>query len=67
MDEIKMKFNMFNLFYLKCGVDAFVNRRRKTINESSNVSDRVTVMNGHNHRVTQPIMNSKNVNVENKK
>ncbi|XP_025412323.1 nuclear pore complex protein Nup153-like isoform X3 [Sipha flava] len=49
--------------------DAFVDRRRKTITES-NTPDRLTVMNGHNHRLTQPIsivMNSKNINIDNKK
>ncbi|CAH1715093.1 unnamed protein product [Aphis gossypii] len=51
------------------GVDAFVNRRRRTISES-NAPDRVMVMNGHNHRFNQPIptvTNSSSVNVENKK
>ncbi|KAF0768367.1 nucleoporin NUP1 isoform X3 [Aphis craccivora] len=51
------------------GVDAFVNRRRRTISES-NAPDRVMVMNGHNHRFNQPIptvTNSSSVNLENKK
>jgi len=55
---------------LKSGVDAFVNRRRRTISESSAASDRVIVMNGHNHRFNQPtptVTNSSSVNVENKK
>lgn len=54
---------------LKSGVDAFVNRRRRTISESS-APDRVIVMNGHNHRFNQPsptVTNSSSVNVENKK
>ncbi|XP_026813652.1 nucleoporin NUP1 isoform X2 [Rhopalosiphum maidis] len=53
----------------KNGVDAFVNRRRRTISES-NAPDRVIVMNGHNHRFNQPIptvTNSSAANVENKK
>lgn len=53
----------------KSGVDAFVNRRRRTISES-NAPDRVIEMNGHNHRSNQPIptvTNSSSVNVENKK
>ncbi|KAL4097068.1 hypothetical protein QTP88_021904 [Uroleucon formosanum] len=51
------------------GVDAFVNRRRRTISESS-APDRAIVMNGHNHRFNQPsptVTNSSSVNVENKK
>ncbi|XP_022179829.1 nucleoporin NUP1 isoform X2 [Myzus persicae] len=51
------------------GVDAFVNRRRRTISETS-APDRVIVMNGHNHRFNQPaptVTNSSSVNVENKK
>lgn len=54
---------------LQSGVDTFVYRRQRSINES-NTSDRVTVINGHNHRSTQPIsgiINSKSVNVENRK
>lgn len=52
---------------LQNGVDAFVYRRQKTINES-NTSDRVTITNGHNHRLSQPmspIISSKSV--ENRK
>lgn len=58
----------YNLI-LKSGVDAFVNRRRRTISETS-APDRVIVMNGHNHRFNQPaptVTNSSSVNVENKK
>lgn len=54
---------------LKGGVEAFVNRRRRTISESS-APDRIIVMNGHNHRFNQPtptVTNSSGVNVENKK
>lgn len=55
--------------FVKGGVDAFVNRRRRTISES-NTPDRITVINGYNHRLGQPmstVMNSKSINVENKK
>lgn len=55
--------------FFKSGVDAFVNRRRRTISES-NVPDRITVINGYSHRLGQPIstvINSKSINVENKK
>ncbi|KAL5242137.1 hypothetical protein ACI65C_009547 [Semiaphis heraclei] len=49
------------------GVDAFVNRCRRTISES-NAPDHV--MNGHNHRFNQPtptITNSSSAKIENKK
>ncbi|VVC38420.1 Hypothetical protein CINCED_3A020102 [Cinara cedri] len=51
------------------GVDTFVYRRQRTINEF-NSPDRVTVINGHSHRSTQPIstiIGSKSVNLENRK
>lgn len=59
---------MFN-FIFKSGVEAFVNRRRKTISES-NAPDRVNIANGYTNRLTQPIstiMSTTSINIENKK
>jgi len=59
---------VFN-FIFKSGVEAFVNRRRKTISES-NAPDRVNIANGYTNRLTQPIstiMSTTSINIENKK
>jgi len=59
---------VFNLIF-KSGVEAFVNRRRKTISES-NAPDRVNIANGYTNRLTQPIstiMSTTSINIENKK
>lgn len=57
------------IIYLQSGVDAFVNRRRRTISEST-TPDRITVINGYNNRLPQPssaVMNSKCINGDSKK
>lgn len=45
---------MLFILFLQSSVDAFVNRRRKTISEST-IPDHLTVLNAHNYRASQPI------------
>lgn len=66
-DQLLMTNNF--IWFLKNGVDAFVNRRRKTISES-NSSDRVAPISSYNQRITQPvsvIMNPKSIAGESQK